>query len=277
MTFKVLIKKITFIGSAIAIVLFVIMGLLSHSIYKKNKMNHEARINTERKQQEIRHKLNIEEQKRQKNKQQQTLLFNEKREVILMQITNLINEGNHDEAKKILKMFNLVDDAGIENIKNKLKEIELNNLAKKTDVKNLKLNRDIYLSLSEINPNNEMYKNKLGYFQKKIYEVNQIAKSKARIKKKLAEAEKEKELVFSSARGACYLAIKSYLHDPSSAEVIGYMSSWHTKLNQDGTVFVQPQLRAKNMYGALIKSVWNCNARIDGDKASITSLKQISP
>lgn len=90
------------------------------------------------------------------------------------------------------------------------------------------------------------------------------------------KAAKAKNVRFSSARGACLIALKRSLNDPDSAQ-LGATSSWYVEERADGSVLVQPSGRAKNAFGAYIQGVWNCVAKPEGGEVRILSLEQIRP
>lgn len=80
----------------------------------------------------------------------------------------------------------------------------------------------------------------------------------------------------ASARGACRTFIQGSLNDPGSAK-FEPISSWGVDQREDGTILVQPHLRAKNAFGGMIYTVWNCEVRIADGDVRLISLKQISP
>lgn len=81
---------------------------------------------------------------------------------------------------------------------------------------------------------------------------------------------------YSAPRGVCRMAINQVLHDPDSAEFAAG-SSWYVETRKDGKILVQPQVRAKNAFGAYINSTWNCVTRQEGGNITVVSLKQIQP
>lgn len=79
-----------------------------------------------------------------------------------------------------------------------------------------------------------------------------------------------------TARGACILALEKTLHDPKSAEM-GISSAWFIEDRPDGTILVQPTVRAKNAMGAFINATWDCVVKPEGEMVKVVSLEQIRP
>ena len=80
----------------------------------------------------------------------------------------------------------------------------------------------------------------------------------------------------SDARWACDIALKQQLNDPDSAQY-GSVDSWYTATKKDGTILVQPDIRAKNAFGAYIKATWECVTKAEGGNIRVVSLRQIRP
>lgn len=66
------------------------------------------------------------------------------------------------------------------------------------------------------------------------------------------------------ARWACMVAVKDMLKDPGSAEwgagSGNWYAEWPASTDADGLTTVQPRFRAKNSFGAMIESQWQCLA-----------------
>lgn len=92
----------------------------------------------------------------------------------------------------------------------------------------------------------------------------------------LTPEQKAMEDRHKSARGACILAMEQALHDPKSADM-GNSSTWFIEDRADGTVFVQPTVRAKNAMGAFINATWDCIVKPEGGTVKLISLQQIRP
>lgn len=88
-----------------------------------------------------------------------------------------------------------------------------------------------------------------------------------------AQAEEDKLL---SARGACRTALEQTLNDPGSAEWFpGY--EWTVTRIDAEVIEVEPRLRAKNAFGALMLSRFWCRVREEGDNWRLIQLDQIEP
>lgn len=79
-------------------------------------------------------------------------------------------------------------------------------------------------------------------------------------------------------RGACRIIVKNALHDPGSAEWVPGIE-WVVERLDEGQNdsehwVVWPELRARNAYGALVKSRFRCEVRSDGDKWTAVSLTE---
>ncbi len=79
-----------------------------------------------------------------------------------------------------------------------------------------------------------------------------------------------------NARYACKHVLKDTLNDPDSAK-LEEASNWYAEERKNGAILVQPKGRAKNAFGAYIQGVWDCTVMLQGDNASVLSLKQIHP
>jgi len=80
---------------------------------------------------------------------------------------------------------------------------------------------------------------------------------------------------YSAPRGACRMALEKTLHDPGSAE-FDLGSNWYVETRKDGTILVQPKLRAKNAFGAYRYVTYNCIVKPEGENIRVLSLKQIN-
>ena len=79
-----------------------------------------------------------------------------------------------------------------------------------------------------------------------------------------------------SARGACRIALENSLNDPGSAEwEPGY--TWLVVVTGPDLVHVEPVLRAKNGFGALMKIRVMCDARLIDEQWHIERLEQVDP
>lgn len=81
---------------------------------------------------------------------------------------------------------------------------------------------------------------------------------------------------FSAAQGACIFALNSVLNDPDSAK-FDATSSWYIEERKNGTILVQPTLRARNAFGAYVHATWDCIVKPEGENIRVLSLKQIRP
>lgn len=88
------------------------------------------------------------------------------------------------------------------------------------------------------------------------------------------------EKLESGARLACRSFISDSLKDPSSAEWgIGsgnFYAAWPAQSDENGSVTVRPQFRAKNGFGALDLSQWNCEVQLNGDSWQLVRLNELS-
>lgn len=74
------------------------------------------------------------------------------------------------------------------------------------------------------------------------------------------------------AKGACILAIKANLHDPSSAEI--YSNDAYIE-NQNGIYTVQMKVRATNGFGAKRLSVFECKLMQNNDTWLTMGIKEL--
>lgn len=76
----------------------------------------------------------------------------------------------------------------------------------------------------------------------------------------------------SSVRGACWIALKESLDDPSSAEAVGLIGDWRVDEAPGNHYTVYPKIRAKNAFGATVRADLKCTARIEGPNVRILSI-----
>ena len=91
------------------------------------------------------------------------------------------------------------------------------------------------------------------------------------------KAEQE-ERYEAGARGACRKWISSRLHDPDSARWeashFGDWRGWSAEWDGFGRVIVLPQFRVENADGALVVSMWRCEAQAVGESWRLVSLRR---
>jgi len=87
-------------------------------------------------------------------------------------------------------------------------------------------------------------------------------------------AAQSREERITAARRACKYALLEILHDPDSAKLKS-SDEWGIRVNNDGTILVQPSGRTKNAFGAYMQGTWNCTAKPGQDGAKVISLEQI--
>lgn len=78
-----------------------------------------------------------------------------------------------------------------------------------------------------------------------------------------------------SAAGACMLFINQSLHDPSSAE-FDSTSEAYVDQNSATTWTVQRNVRAKNKFGALVLSTFECKIEITNGNWKALSIKEVN-
>ena len=79
-----------------------------------------------------------------------------------------------------------------------------------------------------------------------------------------ADANEEEADPTRAARGACRSYITMMLNDPGSAEwTPGW--EWTIHVESENEWVVYPSLRAKNAFGALVKTKFECRVRRDGE------------
>lgn len=88
------------------------------------------------------------------------------------------------------------------------------------------------------------------------------------------KAEEARIAELNNARYACQEFVRRSLNDPESADFEPHRSFWAEK-TKDGAFDVQVHVRAKNAFGAKLKSVFECRARLDGDKWLPVKLRQM--
>ena len=83
--------------------------------------------------------------------------------------------------------------------------------------------------------------------------------------------------VENKARLACLIVLKSRLHDPDGAQLDDTFR-WYAGPQKNGTILVQPSGRAKNAFGALRYSEWDCITKgaPNGERADVLTLTQLN-
>jgi hypothetical protein len=85
-------------------------------------------------------------------------------------------------------------------------------------------------------------------------------------------AEFEADLL-QGGRGACREAVRQSLNDPGSAEWEP-SDTWLAYTTSNDTVHIEPRLRAKNGFGALVYGEYVCEATLSGGQWTFTVLEQ---
>lgn len=111
--------------------------------------------------------------------------------------------------------------------------------------------------------------------------INQFVEKEVQTPEQLAAVEAAKALEVRKrrlelSRIACVRVLKTDLNDPDSAQMTD-SSSWHVQELNDGGIQVQLTGRAKNVFGAYIKGVWDCRTMPDGERVKVLSVTQIEP
>lgn len=85
----------------------------------------------------------------------------------------------------------------------------------------------------------------------------------------------EQETNIAIARRACKDLIQDQLNDPDSAEW-GNVSLWPAGPQTDdpNRLLVQPEIRAKNAFGALVLTRFQCTFAVNGSDLSFLDLKE---
>lgn len=113
--------------------------------------------------------------------------------------------------------------------------------------------------------------------------AQQAAETREREAKALAQKQVEdrrreterRENLSRAARGACLIGLKQSLHDPGGAEY-GQTSDWALTVLEDGAVQVRPIIRARNGFGALRLTAFDCVVEDAGNnQVRVVKLDQI--
>lgn len=215
-------------------------------------------------QQQIQEKAKAkkEEQLRQKA----TNYFNANREQIFFSINKSISEKDYQSAISQSEKYLVAGDKMLEQLnakaKNELASIERNQKKENllAELKNVaedeyERNRDLYSKLSNLDPQNEIYKDKRKFFAEKIKEEKQ--------KEVAAEARKKQiEPQFSPFDGSHFnleRVIKDSMNDPDSYEHV-QTSYW----DRGDHLIVETTFRGKNAFGAVVKNSVKAKVSLDG-------------
>lgn len=111
--------------------------------------------------------------------------------------------------------------------------------------------------------------------EQRIAEDKASAALKAREEsiRKHQEAIKAKEEQLKPFRGACLIALKSSLNDPSSFS----FTQDYGDIDETGMYVGYIDGRARNGFGALIAGTWKCTVSAAGPNVVVNSLEQIKP
>ncbi|MGR3495226.1 hypothetical protein [Citreimonas sp.] len=85
----------------------------------------------------------------------------------------------------------------------------------------------------------------------------------------------QREMDIAMARHTCKTAIENRLHDPSSADW-GRLHSWPAGVDveNDARILVQPQIRARNAFGGMILTRFQCTFEGSGDAMTLIDLSE---
>lgn len=85
----------------------------------------------------------------------------------------------------------------------------------------------------------------------------------------------QEEINLAAARRACREIISGQLHDPDSAEW-GNVSLWRAGPQTDNPnrILVQPEIRARNAFGALVLTRFQCTFSVDGDDLGFVGIRE---
>lgn len=86
----------------------------------------------------------------------------------------------------------------------------------------------------------------------------------------------QQDINLSIARRACQNIIREQLHDPDSAEW-GNVSLWTAGLQTDNPsrLLVQPEIRARNAFGALVLTRFQCIFSVSGSDIVFLSIDEL--
>lgn len=88
-----------------------------------------------------------------------------------------------------------------------------------------------------------------------------------------AERPLSREAVIDLAKTACRARIEAQLNDPQSAE--WGLRDWSAAIAEDERVVVQPDLRARNALGGMVRSSWNCEVQVEGTSRRVLRLEPV--
>lgn len=80
----------------------------------------------------------------------------------------------------------------------------------------------------------------------------------------------------AGVRYACREFIQQSLNDPKGAQ-FGRILDWPAGAQDDGTILVRADFRAKNAFNATIHTVWSCRVRKADGQIRLVALEQVSP
>lgn len=75
------------------------------------------------------------------------------------------------------------------------------------------------------------------------------------------------------ARTACRTRISEQLRDPASAE--WNLRGWPVTASGEGRFRVEPDLRARNALGGMVRSRWVCDVQVDGTTRRVLRLEEL--
>lgn len=180
-----------------------------------------------------------------KTNQKNLAYFSQNRESILSSIKKQIDQGQYKSALIQINTYKISGDPELTKYFNIAREKLLLNELKALPAAMTKENLDRYQELLRIDPNNEKYKNKVAYYQKKI----DAKKTEA-----AARVSRLGEKPTLSYLDGSYLEVKKYLnkvaHDPDSIEFENCSKIYY----MENGWLVRCTFRGKNSLGAMVSN-----------------------
>ncbi|MBH0088625.1 zinc ribbon domain-containing protein [Pseudoalteromonas sp. NSLLW218] len=169
--------------------------------------------------------------------------FNKNKNQLLEQMNQFIEDGEYLKAIKAAGAYNTIKDPDLVTLRNKAKELDLVAKVAKIPTAQTKENFDIYEKLIALAPDNEKYKEKHTFYNKKMNRIRSIEKQ------------------FSAFDGSHYQFekyIKSKMKNPDSYEHVKTVY-W----DKGDHILVQTTYRGTNSFNAVVTETEQKNYLVD--------------
>ena len=257
-------QKVAVIGCVLVLVVGVLaIGALSFLvILGKHREEARAREAAQRKVEQA------AEQRR-----QTIAYFQESETAILEEVNDLVTGGQFEEAVALAEKYLLAENSNLATLHARavaeLEAAERRKMIEEILVKVKQVpaadavkNRDLYLKLAELDPDESLYKERLRFYSRRVDEqVERAHREREQYLKERAREEKERqsriarfgEAPVASSWDGSYPAVKRYLrqvaNDPDSIKIAGCTKVYHT----DKGWLVGCDYRGRNAFGGLVK------------------------